>query len=200
MSNFNFVASFYDRLSKLVFQKSIEKASQQMVNWVTPNSNVLILGGGTGKLLEQFKHNAVIDYVELSNKMMVRAENRMCVPKVSFYNQDYLLFDTDKQYDYIICPFFLDLFMPTELKLVLDKIKSELKDNGELLVLDFSSKNIGWFNLFLLQVMILFFRLFSGIKIKSYNNLFDEIETKGFEELDGFSKRNNFVLGKKYKP
>ena len=199
MSNFNFVASFYDRLSRLVFQKSIEQASQQMVDWVKPGSKVLILGGGTGKLLEQFKNNASIDYVELSTKMIEQAKNRACVGEVSFYNHDYLLFESTKKYDYIICPFFLDLFVPVELNKVINKIKEELTQNGKLLVLDFSPKNTGWFNLFLLQVMILFFRVFSGIKIKTYNNLFDEVEKEGFVSVDSFSKRNNFVLCKTYK-
>lgn len=199
MSDFNFVARFYDKLSHLVFQNNIELANQQLVEWVEPESNILLLGGGTGELLKYFSSSVSVDYVELSKKMIDQAIARDSVSKNTFYNQDFLIFEKDRKYDYILCPFFLDLFIPTELDKVIAKIKDYLNIGGTLLIADFSPDGTSLFNKFLLQIMILFFRVFSGIKIKKYNRLFHVLEKSGFTSVDVKSRKNKFVLMKKYK-
>lgn len=199
MSNFDFVAAFYDGLSGLVFQNSIEKAGKRLVDWVAPGSKVLLLGGGTGQLLKHFKSaKTEIEYVELSSKMMNLAKKQSCISKINFHTKDYLLFEAEQRYDFVICPFFLDLFPPKELEQIITKVKKDLKSEGKLLIVDFSPKGTGLFNLLLLKIMILFFRLFSGIRIKKYNQLFDKVSSSGFVLEESFAKRNNFILINKY--
>ncbi|MEP5106138.1 MAG: methyltransferase type 12, partial [Ekhidna sp.] len=64
VNDFDFVAPIYDRLSKLVFGKSLIKAQAYHLKVIGDKDRVLILGGGTGKLLEFIPKSGELDFVE----------------------------------------------------------------------------------------------------------------------------------------
>lgn len=51
--NFNWVAPFYDALSFLVFGRRLQRAQTVFLDQIPAGASVLIVGGGTGWLLEQ---------------------------------------------------------------------------------------------------------------------------------------------------
>ena len=73
-NNYNTIANTYDFLSRLIFQKSIVNAQVFLLNYISANSKILIVGGGTGWVLEELSkiHSEGIEitYVEKSEKMI----------------------------------------------------------------------------------------------------------------------------------
>jgi hypothetical protein len=52
-ASFNNSAWFYDRLSRLVYGKAIVNTQLYLLGYIQPNSNILIVGGGTGWILDE---------------------------------------------------------------------------------------------------------------------------------------------------
>ena len=52
-NNYNGIAKFYDALSRIVFQRSIIISAQFLIEFIADNNKVLIVGGGTGWILEE---------------------------------------------------------------------------------------------------------------------------------------------------
>ena len=69
-SNYDNSAAFYDQLSQMVFGKALIRAQLYLLQQVPPNSTVLIVGGGTGWILEELSNihysGLAITYVEIS--------------------------------------------------------------------------------------------------------------------------------------
>jgi len=82
LNNYDRIATNYDRLSRLVFGKSIIRAQQALLPFVSSPARILIVGGGTGWILEEIaKHcpsGLAIDYVEISSNMLDLARRRDC--------------------------------------------------------------------------------------------------------------------------
>ena len=199
MKGFDSLAPFYDLLASVVFLGQIDRAQKHLVNQIKPNSRVLILGGGTGKLLTYFHKNTSIKFVEISSKMISKAKKRKTEAFVEFEESDFLEWSSIETFDYIICPFFLDLFSSIRLKEIITKTKTYLKDNGQLLVSDFDGASKSFFNQLLLKLMFGFFFAVGAINIKKYNHLFKNIEDQ-FLSIDN-EKRffHNFIKTASYR-
>ena len=178
VNDFDFVAPFYDRLSKLFFGKSLIKAQAYHLKVIGDKDRVLILGGGTGKLLEYIPKSGELDFVEKSVRMLDRAKRRKFHGSINFIQADFLEFDTDKGYDVIICPFFLDCFDSTNLRRVIAKCKNLLKPSGRLIVADF---NHDVSNRLILKLMHMFFALVSNLESSKLQNIHAEIISSGFD-------------------
>ena len=90
VNDFNFIAPFYDVLARIVFGNAILKAQTTHLSEINENDQVLILGGGTGKLLEHIPFCDRVDYVEKSEKMIRIAKRRLVNRSVNFVNHDFL--------------------------------------------------------------------------------------------------------------
>lgn len=176
MSGFNALVPFYDALASVVFFGAINRSHKHLTSFVKPNSKILILGGGTGKLLEYLDSTVSVKYVELSTAMTVQAKARNTAAKVDFIEADFLKWESDQEYDYILCPFFLDLFTKDQLGEVLLKVKRLLKPKGKLLVADFDGNSKKLFHQVLLKLMFVFFSMTGAISIKKYNELFSRLD------------------------
>ena len=138
-NNFNIVAPFYDALARLVFGYRLELAQQYFLEEVKPNTQVLIVGGGSGKILEWLPKdlNLKVDYVELSDGMLNRAMKReQHGNHISFKRKD--VFEVNDSYNIIITNFFLDCFPEEKLIEVITHLNARLKEKGAWLVTDFS--------------------------------------------------------------
>ncbi|HWV71292.1 MAG TPA: hypothetical protein VN040_06240, partial [Pseudosphingobacterium sp.] len=79
-NNYDNIASLYDFLSRLVFFKAQVKAQVELLKHIQPKSTILIVGGGSGWILEElsnlYPEGLVIHYVEISAKMLARSRKR----------------------------------------------------------------------------------------------------------------------------
>ncbi len=176
-SNFNRIAPFYDLLLWVVFGQRVWHAQRHFIDRVKPNDAVLILGGGTGKILDWLPADAAITYVEQSAAMIKRAKRRR---NVTFVHADFRSFSTDTQYDWVICPFFLDCFDDAQLPAVLTQIGALIKPEGYLLVTDFRWTR-QWYHRWLIRLMVVFFRISTKLRIATLQDIPEQLHRQGFK-------------------
>ena len=154
---FDRIAGVYDGLAQCVFGadwKEVQFApSKNLLN----KKSILIVGGGTGQLLEGLGSENEVVFVELSQKMIQKAKLRKSPASIDFIHENYFEWHSNQNFDAIIFPFFLDSFSKTSLDKIIEKSRAELKPNGELHVLDFERS--GSFHNLLVRLMFLFFRI-----------------------------------------
>lgn len=169
--DFDWVAPVYDALSRIVFSRSLQRAQTVFLHHIPANASVLIVGGGTGYLLEQVltqcKPTRVL-YLETSAQMVARTSRRMLqkpiLGSVEFRVGDEATLRADDRFDVILTPFVLDLFTEKTLTdSMLPRLHQTLKPDGYWLVTDFVETNLWWQKL-LLSAMIRFFRITAGIE------------------------------------
>ena len=187
MSNFNRVSWAYDFLVKLVFGKSLRDAQAHYLKRISNHSKILVIGGGTGIILEDLYNlcpNTHVDYVEASSSM-IRLAKKKAKPNwsIEFIHQS----DTSKlpnqHYDYIIAGFFLDVFPEKQLETVVKNLKSSLKPEGKLHVTDFHTDMYDWWwSRALLKGMFLFFRLSARLASKKLLPFSDFLNAQGLSE------------------
>ena len=175
------LASIYDGLANLVFGAKWNAIQLNASADLNGHDHVLILGGGTGQILDQLV-DCELTFVELSASMIQKAKMRPNTEKVDWVNQDFLTWHTTKKFDAVYCPFFLDVFPEVELNRVLDKIGTCMKPGGKFYVLDFQRGNR--FQQMLTILMILFFKMVSGLK------------SDGLLDIDQHIRKCNFKLQK----
>ena len=169
-SNYDHIAGFYDRLSRLVFGSSIVRAQVCLLPFIPAGARILIIGGGTGWILEEIAalhpQGLTIDYIESSAKMIAISQKRNRQKNsVQFIHQpieDYVL---TTPYDVIITPFLFDNFPKDKIAYIFEKLHAYLKSNGLWLYADFTSGtgNPFWQKI-LLRIMYLFFRVTGAIE------------------------------------
>lgn len=180
--NYNKIAPYYDRLSKIIFGNAIVNAQLYLLDFINPKSTILIVGGGTGWLLNEISKKYVeglqITYVEVSSKMVELSKKRAIGKnKVLFINKSIQEAILDQEFDIVITPFLLDNFSDETIKGIFSKIDKNLKSSGRWLFSDFqlSPRHSFWQRPFL-RSMYLFFRLTCNIeadRLPETNDLFE---------------------------
>lgn len=169
--NFDWIAPIYDSLARVVFGNRLQRAQTVFLNQIPAKARVLIVGGGTGWLLEQVLTQCQpqrVVYLEASAKMLAMASRRILthavVGAVDFRVGDETCLKPDDVFEVILTPFVLDLYPEHLLQSTLiPRLLRVLNPAGLWLVTDFINPQIGWQKL-LLWTMIRFFRLTAGIK------------------------------------
>ncbi|MFT6871434.1 MAG: ubiquinone/menaquinone biosynthesis C-methylase UbiE [Roseivirga sp.] len=172
-NNFNTIAPVYDFLAKMVFGRSLERAQAAFLSELEPKvkAKVLIVGGGTGRILELLPEglDLQIDYVEMSKGMLERAKGR-----VSKGNHVQLICEdirkVNGQYDFVITNFFLDCFEVDKLDGVMVHICALLKEDGHWLVTDFAQPTNARQRI-LLWTMHTFFQLVARLESKKLQDI-----------------------------
>ncbi len=199
MNDFDLIAPLYDFLARLVFGNVLLNSQTAFLKEIQNGDRVLVLGGGTGRLLEHISaDNVVIDYVEPSTKMIERAKKRKCSCEVEFHHQRFEVYQSIGQYDVILCPFFLDLFSDPHLNEVLLKVQGLLKPKGKLIVSDFSSEAKGPYSKLLFKVMHSFFRWAAQIESRELLDHDHFVQAQGFEVMKEASFLNGMVYSRTY--
>lgn len=196
MNNFNFLAPVYDQLAQLAFGQTLHQASIHFLDDIPSNSKVLILGGGTGKILPHLK-DCRVTYVEKSGKMLRQASERSGIGTVVFIETDFLDWKTDQQFDVVICPFFLDVFTPNNLCLVVEKIGNLTSKGGTLIITDFQATGRLHHRMMLL-VMHLFFRIFSSLESRKLGDIESMVLSSGYEMISRKAFRKDWVFSGVY--
>lgn len=188
VNNYDRIASSYDRLSRLVFFNAQTHAQKVQLPFIAPGSNILIVGGGTGWILEAIAEihpkGITITYLEISANMIKLAQKvNAGGNKVQFIQgaiEDQLL---EQTYDVIITAFLFDNFAEPRAILVFQKLHQRLKDDGLWLFSDFSqTHNKNWHSL-LLKLMYAFFKRIAQVEASSLFNTSKLFQQYGYQNI-----------------
>jgi len=185
-SGFDLLAPIYDSLARFVFGKSIVDSQTWYLDKIPADSRVLILGGGTGWLLEELRKrnsSCTVWYIEISQKMIERACHRDLKPTVHFIQGTEKEIPANQKFDVVITNFYLDLFSEKALKEVVDRINSHTTTSTLWLVTDFVNGGKWWHKL-ILKTMYLFFKLVCGIEANHLPEWFAQLRSQGWREAN----------------
>jgi ubiquinone/menaquinone biosynthesis C-methylase UbiE len=200
--NYDNSARFYDNLSRLVFGKALVTAQVHLLSYIPDNSNVLIIGGGTGWLLEEITKlhpsGLNITYVEISKKMIDLSRKRNAGNnRVAFINKPIQQVVLNQQ-DVIITSFLFDNFTEVNLHPLFAHIHPMLKPGGLWLNTDFQLTG-KWWQYILLKSMLLFFKVVCDVeswRLPDVERRFNEYDYRIIEEKTFF---NDFIITKMYR-
>ena len=157
------MASFYDQLARLVFGETIFSAQTSHFDSILKDSKVLIVGGGTGWILQQLpEHCKEVTYVEPSGKMMKIANQRQGTIPIRFIQKPIQEIHLENNYDVIITNFFFDLFDELQGYEIGLMLSGSLKRNGIWIITDFENGG-KWWQKIMLNLMYFFFTLATGM-------------------------------------
>ena len=198
------VALFYDLLARSVYGKAILDAHRFLADAVPADRSVLVVGGGTGQLLEEMskihKGGLQITYVDISKKMIEISKKRnIRNNEVTFINESILHMQFHQQFDVVITPFVFDNFSDNTTKFLFDKIDALINGNGLWLFADFQKgeKNKVW-QKFLLKSMYFFFRLLCGIEAAHLPDTASLFEKYNYRLIDKRTFYKDFIYSSIY--
>ncbi|TWR23843.1 class I SAM-dependent methyltransferase [Mucilaginibacter pallidiroseus] len=202
-ANYDNSAAFYDRLSKLVFGNALINAQKYFLPQIPANSRVLIIGGGTGWILEEVTkvHSSGLHiiYVELSAKMTALSRKRSVGNNaVKFINRAIEDVYLEQPVDVIITPFLMDNYKDDALPATFKHIDKLLKPNGIWLNTDFRLTG-KWWQFLLLKSMLIFFKILCGVQNWRLPNVDKQFSLLGYARKDQKSFYGDFVMTRLYK-
>lgn len=202
-ANYNNSAWFYDRLSRIVYGKALIRAQVYLLKDIPAKSKVLIVGGGTGWILEEIAklhpEGLKITYIEIAPGMMLRSKKRNYGSnEVNFINGAVENIPLAPDHDAVITPFLFDNFTDENLQKIFGHIEGALKPGGAWLNTDFHYTGKWWQKL-LLNAMILFFRTVCGIEAKKLPDIPVLFEKSGHKIVRQESFYGDFILSTVYK-
>ncbi len=173
LNNYDAISNFYDPLSQLVFGGAQLAAKKDQLIYLKPYDNILILGGGTGQILQEISHLNLtglhVDYVEASSKMIKLAKKRETANVgVNFIHLSAQNFMVNIKYNVIMTSFFFDNFTEISAIDIFSKANNLLQFGGVFLFSDFyinPEKKFGWKNL-MLKSMHFFFRIVANLEAR----------------------------------
>lgn len=188
MNNFNSLAPFYDRLKYLVFGRSLEQAGAHFLKEIRPKDSVLVLGGGTGEVLNHLLHARKVVFVDKSAAMIKRARSHS-FGEVEFHCADIMNLTSGVRFEWIICPFFLDSFGEHTLPVVLSRIRELMYPGAQVIITDFKPRSLH--HRMLVWLMYRFFILWTKLDARDLPNFKQSLSNQGFTEL----KTKEFSFG-----
>lgn len=202
-ANYNNSAWFYDRLSRLVYGRALINAQVYLLQFIPADTSVLIVGGGTGWILEELTrlHSSglQITYVEVAADMMARSRRRNTGQNnVTFINDAVENVKTGTDFDVIITPFLFDNFTTETTDKVFRHLHQLLKPDGTWLNCDFQLTG-KWWQTVLLKSMFFFFRLICGIEASKLPEVQSLFKTNKYQLIDEKAFYGDFVGAKVYR-
>ncbi|MDT3404465.1 class I SAM-dependent methyltransferase [Mucilaginibacter terrae] len=193
---------FYESLSKVVFGQAQVKAQEYFLNQIKPQSNLLIIGGGTGQILESINrlhHSGLnIAYVEISPKMMALSRKRnIGQNKVEFITDDIARITFTHKFDVVITAFLFDNFSNDALASIFPQIDKWVKQGGIWLNTDFQLTGPLWQKL-MLKSMYLFFKLMKAVKVTKLPNTRKVFEQYGYHQTNEKLYYGSFIAARVY--
>lgn len=174
LNNYDKIAKHYDFLSRLVFSKSQVNAQIDQLKYISKGDNILIVGGGTGWILEEvaalYPSGIQITYVEISEKMIdISKARHYGLNEVIFVNSGIEDFKSDRTFDIIATPFLFDNFSKERAGGIFKKLDKLLKNEGLWFMVDFTTdhKNGRWWKKLFLKIMYTFFKLAGNVEARS---------------------------------
>lgn len=171
-TDYDLIARIYDPLSRMVFGRTLMRAQEALLPCIPPDSRILIVGGGTGWVLERidaiYPQGLIIDYVEPSARMMELSRQRSCCENVVRFHQVPIeQFTSDERYGIVITPFLFDNFSQDHAQRVFDRISAMQHSASLWLYTDYHiTAGSPFWQRVLLSIMYTFFRIVSGVEAR----------------------------------
>jgi len=184
-NQFDRVARVYDKLAKLVFGKSIVVSQQVFLNDIPPRAKILMLGGGTGWILNEIAKTTTsceIWYIDASAKMIDLARENANALQVHFIHGTEEDIPPAMLFDVVITNFYLDLFDEQKLEIVVRKIILSLTRDALWMVTDFLHRK-RWHGVFL-TVMYSFFRVVAHLKNRGLPDWNSALQRVGYRKIN----------------
>lgn len=202
-ANYDNASWFYERLSKLVFGNAQVNAQEYFLNLIPSGTSILIIGGGTGQILESitklYPSGLHITYVEISANMMALSRKRYVGQnEVSYITHDIANLDLMQQFDVIITAFLFDNFSTQQLDEIFPRIHQRLKPQGLWLNTDFQLTGPVWQKA-VLKAMYYFFKLLNAVKVTQLPDTSEVFIKHQYELLAKRTFYKNFIIAKAYK-
>lgn len=191
---YNRVAPIYDRLAGLAFGERLESAQIQHLHHLPPGSEIAIVGGGSGSILDSIAElphpPKTIYYVDSAPRMMALAQRRLTIRgdaaltrSVNFVEALADTWQPPAPVDALLTPYFLDCFDGARLDQMLDHLSQWLHPNGLWLVTDFTVAERAMQRM-TMATMIVFFRITVALQSRQIEDYADKISALGFTCLD----------------
>jgi ubiquinone/menaquinone biosynthesis C-methylase UbiE len=200
LNNYDKTASFYDFLSRLVFFRSQVDAQVAQLRYIPAGSRVLIVGGGTGWILEELTkihpEGLEISFVEISGKMLAKARQRnIGKNKIEFIHIGIESFNEDVHFNVIQTAFLFDNFSEPRINQVFSKLDDLLKPGGFWLFSDFQyhKEKVALWQAMFLKIMYLFFRTMSNVEAESLSDMMPYFHAKGYQLMAQEQYYGNFI-------
>ena len=169
------------------------------MKYIPPQSYLLLIGGGTGWILPHLPdENLKIVYLEASAKMIHLAPKYVrenSTNEVVFIHGTEANIPTERPFDIVFTPFFLDLFEKERFTHVFFKLDHVLKNGGKWLWVDFVDNQSSGHQI-LLRLMYVFFRLICGIKAKTLPPVLPFFYSLGYKAVRRNFFFKNFISSK----
>lgn len=199
-NNYDPIAKYYDVLSRAVYFRSQLKAQINQLPLIPANSNILIVGGGTGWILEEIAkvHAAglTITYIEISAKMLEKSKKRAVKENhITYIHSSAENFTTSDTYDVILTAFFFDNFEGEKVKDVFFQYHGLLRKGGLWLFSDFyyTPQSGKLWQAFLLKTMYLFFKLISNIEAHVLVNMEPYFAAESYQQIKAAFYYGGFI-------
>lgn len=193
-SGFDFLAPVYDSLARLVFGKAMVESQTCFLDRIPAGSEILILGGGTGWLLEKISDqnkSCKILYVDISAEMITRSKQRETNDEIYFVQGTEQAIPKEKKFDVIITNFYFDLFSDKTLMQIVARIDRHTKPTSVWLVTEFI--DVIWWHRLMLKVMYLFFRMICRIESSRLPQWKTILQANGWNEGGGQLQFKGFI-------
>ncbi len=202
-ANYNNSAWFYDSLAKLVYGRALINAQVYLLQFVPPGSNILIVGGGTGRILEELTRlhpsGLTITYVEVAVNMMALSRKRnVGTNQVNFITNAIENVALPSGFDLIITPFLFDNFTEQTLQKVFKHLHPQLKPGGLWLNTDFQLTG-KWWQKVLLKNMFAFFKLVCHIEASALPDIEKQFAQKNYSVIAQKTFFGEFIISKTYR-
>ena len=200
LNNYDKSASFYDFLSRLVFFKAQVHAQVKQLRFIPAGSTILIVGGGTGWILDELTRihpcGLTITYVEISGRMIGKARKRnLGDNEVSFVQSGIESFETPATYDVVHTAFLFDNFTVPRINQVYAKLDRLLVPGGLWLFSDFHYEpaNSPFWQGIILKTMYLFFGAIANVEAKNLTPMRPYFDAAGYERKAQEGYYHNFI-------
>jgi ubiquinone/menaquinone biosynthesis C-methylase UbiE len=199
-NNYDPLAKYYDFLSRLAFGQTEVRAQVEMLSYTKPGDRILIVGGGTGWILDELAaihpRGLQITYVESSNKMLEAARRRSCGEnEVSFVLTPVERFVSEGLFDCILTGFLFDNFCKARCWWIIQRLSAQLKHGGHWLFADFyySRKDGRLWQRLLLRFMYWLVRLTCHIEANELVDTEPMFASVGFREVQASYYYRRFI-------
>ena len=202
-ANYNNSAWFYDKLARLVYGKELLNAQVYLLKHIPKNAKVLIVGGGTGWILDELAriHPAglSITYIEIAPNMMALSKKRnVGNNEVTFINDAIENVDLSSDFDTAFTPFLLDNFTDQNLAIIFNSIAKHIKTGALWLNASFQLTGKLWQQI-MLKTMFIFFKITCGIEASELPAIDKCFEEGNFKLVEQQSFFGEFIGAKIYK-
>jgi len=202
-ANYNNSAWFYDRLSALVYGKALIKAQVYLLEFIEPGNKILLVGGGTGRILEEiaktYPSGLEITYVEIAPKMVELSKERNCGRNAVIFITDAVEnVNLSDDFDVVFTPFLFDNFKEENFQKLFAHIHQSLKSGGLWLNTDFQLTGKWWQHI-LLRSMFIFFRLICKIEGNRLPDIKKCFADHGYGLIDEQTFYGEFILSSAYR-